>query len=366
MIPSAFVWKSLSIQAGNIDFKHDHEPSASGFFPVNAKSLMSSKHPDATDRQHILVWAEPQHLEVRLLHHKFVHLEQPKSIECEISSGQNEITQGKLLLRAASAGLRLHTADAEVKNKLINIMDTSQSGSIGFSSLTANSTVRIKLPYSLEGDLGEIVVRVEVIYNTKRGEFRYVSHLKLSVSLPVAVNVQDTFIGEILFSRFTIGTASATPLKILRTYIENDSSLIACCQSLGKTELDLFDRQPLSLVVKIQRAANRIDGKQQKLYLRIEYRSLDQDIYQAVEECFLKSLKATAYWLYSRLLMPALQKALRTSLATQDFESIGLSRETNLGSFEEYSWSPIVAAISPTRREELTNWLRNWYEVGEQ
>ena len=367
MFPAWYVLNQVTILSGNIFFVHSLSPPSDS--PPFARSRYSALS-ELTNRRRSLLWPQSRSLEVRLSHSENIHLERSKSVVVEISSGWNEIIKGKLSLRAASAGLRLHTAQAEIRNDKVAITDKLQPGSISFGQFHSSITTRIDVPYSLESDLKEIVVRAEVTYATERGEFVYACGSKISTILPITINVRDTFKENALFSTLTVGTANSVPIKILKCTVEGNEDLSATSQMLVSDEHDVFVRQPLSLVARIyhtlrgkrQRDAN--EKIRRKLFLHVEYRCLDQEILAAAEYVYSKALAATPLQNLTRLLVPTLLATLRSRFSAQQLELAGLLRDIDIGIFEDYGWeSSILAGLPPDLSEELAGWLKNWHNV---
>lgn len=367
MFPAWYVLNQVTILSGNILFVHNLSPPSDG--PPLARSRYSALS-ELTNRRRLLLWPRSRSLEARVSHSEKVHLERSKSIIVKISSGWNEILQGRLSLRAASAGLRLHTAQAELRNAKVAILNQSQPGSISFGHVHSDVTAYIDVPYSLESDLKEIIVRAEVTYATERGEFVYACGSKTSTVLPITINVRDTFKKSALFSTFTVGTANSIPVKILRCTVEGNQDFSATPQILGSGEHDVFARQPLSLVSRIRRTLRGerdLDANQtiqKKLFLHLEYRSLDQEILTVIETVYSKALADTPLQELSRLLLPVLLTTLQSRFSTQQLEMAGLLHEIDLGTFEDYSWgSSVLAGLAPDLCEEVARWLRNWHDV---
>lgn len=303
-------------------------------------------------------------------HSEYTHFDQTKSIVVKVSSVQNEIIRGRLALRAASAGLRLHTAQAEITNENVVITDKIKPGSISFGQVRSNISAEVNVPYSLESDLKEIVVRAEVTYTTERGDFVYACASKISTVLPITINVHDAFKKSALFSTFTVGTANSVPVKILKCAIDGNEDYCVTSQCIDSAGYDVFSRQPFSLVSRIYRTfggkrdVDANDAIQRKLLLYVDYRCLDQDILAAAEFVYSKALAATPLQKLSRLLIPAFLSTLHSRLSIQQLEAAGLLREVDLGTFEEYAWDySILAGLPGDLREELARWLRNWHDV---
>jgi len=368
MLPGWYTLSSIAIQSSNIIFMHDLFPTSSTPLLIRPRDSMTSRQKTITDQQHILIWPAPTSLEARLTHYQSINLEQRKSINLKIASGKNDVSQGKLLLRAASAGLRLHTAEALAEQSALTIRDQSLPGSIGFGEISAHTTACIRIPYDLENDLRDIVVRSEIRYTTPEGEFTYACDSQISITLPLAINVEDIFTKDVLFAKFTIGTASSVPVRVANCHLEGNGDFDVECCALAGAELDVFALQPLSLVSKIRRirrGENNSDGRKpsrKKMLLHIDYRCLDDEICTAVEEVFSDALTPTPFRKYARLLKPMLLAALRTRIPMQDLEAIGLQREITLGTFDDYGWATILTGLPADLSGELAKWLRSWHE----
>lgn len=272
----------------------------------------------------------------------------------------------KLFLRAASAGLRLHTAEAQSIDEDVKIIDKSQPGSISIGMLQANTKTNIIIPYSVDTDLREISVRALVEYATPDGDFAFACNAKVPIVLPLAIGVQDLFKEATLVSKFTIGTSSGVPVRILECHLEGNSEYRVSSPTWPNEALDLFVRQPLSLVSKIYpNSENPRDSKPAptKLFLKVKYRCLDDIIYAAVEHHFLTALDVTPYRMFCRVLAPALVAALKTRVEAQDLEAICLRRGFNMGVFDEWAWKTLFAGLPCEDSQGLEKWLRGWHEV---
>ena len=367
MFPAWYVLNQVTILSGNVLFVHSLSPPSDGSPFAKARySAMS----ELSNRRRFLLWPHSRSLEARVSHSENTHLDRSKSIVVKISSGQNNIIQGRLSLRAASAGLRLHTAQAEVRNDKVTITDKSKPGIISFGGFHSNIAVEINVPYSLESDFKGITVRPEVTYVTERGEFGYACASKISTSLPITINVRDTFKENVVFSTFTVGIANSAPVRILKYTVEENEDYSVTSQNIDRGGHDVFIRQPLSLVSRIYRKSrgerdwDKKEATQRKLLLNVDYRCLDHDILTLAETIYSNTIAATPLQKFSRLVVPAFLSTLHSRFSTQQLETAGLLREVEVGTFEEYGWSSsIIAGLPPDIGEELARWLRSWHEV---
>ena len=359
---------NISIQIANLIFVNDASPTSGvSLFTMFGDPTTSNRN--SQDQARLLIWPTPRSLKARVTHCEDVNLELPRSIKVELFSGENEVSQGKLLLRAASAGLRLHTAKALVDKGEVNITDNTQPGTITFNGIPAGTTAYIRVPYSVENDLKDIVVRVEVSYTTSDGDFTYASNSKISILLPLAINVQDIFKRSVLFSRFTIGTASSVPLRIFNCHLEGNEDFYVDSPALTNTEHDVFDLQPLSYISRIRQRLDRqkSTGKgepfKRRLHLQIEFRCLDEEICAAAEILFFAALERSAFQVYSRILKPILSATLRKSFSVQRLEPAVLQREFRLENFDEREWALYLSGLAIDQRQLLAAWLKTWHEV---
>lgn len=368
MLPGWFALGNISIQSANLIFVNDTSPTSSLSLFTRSRDSIPSKR-NLRDQARFLIWPAPRSLEARVKHSQYVNLELPRSINVELSSGENDIFQGKLLLRAASAGLRLHTAKAFVDKGELKITDKSQPGIITLDTFPVGTTACIRVPYSVENDLKDIDVRVEVTYATSEGDFTYACNSKISILLPLAINVQDIFKKNILFSRFTIGTTNSVPLRIFDCHLEGNENFDVDSPALTGVELDVFDLQPLSFVARIQKRPDRQNGMsksepiKRRLHLQIEFRCLDEEICAAAENIFSAALKRSPFQVYSRILKPMLTATLRNKFSVQRLEAGVLQREFNLEKFDEGEWRSQLSGLAIDQRQLLAAWLKTWHEV---
>lgn len=323
---------------------------------------------DSAKQSRILVWPSLRALVARLSMHNKIHLEQPRSVDIEISTGLNHITHGRVLLRAGSAGLRLRTTNAQLTSGDTTVVDQSQPGILSFSELFAQTNMVLRIPYDLESDLKEITIKAEISYTTPMGDFMYACNPKIFSLLQLGVNVQDTFQQDSLFSRFTINTANLIPLRISRCYIEDSHDFEVSSPSLTSERFDVFPRQPLSLMAKIRpkhkkEKPKRKGSTHEKLFLMIEYHALDEEILETLQNNFSKALAASDLQDLKRLLVPALLAKSRSRLSIQGLEVIGLRREITLNTVVDKDWGTVLSGLSPERRGEISRWLVDWQEV---
>ena len=369
MLPGWYILGDIYARSANVIFAHDLSPASSASLLTRPRDPINPNQPEWQGQPRLLIWPAPTSLEACVTICKEINLELPRLINVEIRTGENDISKCVLLLRAASAGLRVHTAKAAVHSGRAQIVDKTQPGIIVFDRLSAGVSAHVRLPFTVETELKTIIVRLELTYTTSEGEFIYACNSKLPILLPLAINVQDVFKEGWLFSRFIIGTANSMPLRIFHCRLEGNDNFHVESPPLTGVELDIFGLQPLSFVSKIQRksdrqmAENTNQSAKSRLYLRIEYRCLDEEICTAVKSLFSAALESTSFQVYSRILKSTLLVTLLKTFSVQLLEATGLDREFHLAEFNESEWESPLSGLRDVERHALAAWLKNWHEV---
>lgn len=359
----------VELRSGNISLVSDVAvPTGNALFGASPVPD-GANHMIEWNSSPILVYPKEKALEAQITLHRSIHLGQPRLLELEISSGQNEVSRGRVKLRACSAGLRLHMGDAKVISGNNLGFEMSQAGTLGFDDLRADAKFVARVPYALENELTEIKVKTEVFYTVADRDYHYIRSSEISVQLQLSVNVQDSFQEQALFSNFKIGTASSTPARVHGYSMLSTNAYQVALPPVVDNVLGIYPRQPLSLVAKIQRKASSTQGAPTKnasdrlLLLQIRYACLDQEVNVAVADALSTALHESKFRGKSRLLVDALTKTLRSQLSTQDLESIGLLRQIQMAAFQDYNWDSVLAGLKPEERAEIEPWLIQWHLV---
>ena len=313
----------------------------------------------------VAVWAQKSNCKAMAAVHSKIHLERLRAISIRLSTGRNEIQNVKLIVRARTAGLRLHTTDAEVVNNACNIIDAEKPSTIKLGAMQPDSLVEVKIPYRLDDDIKEINLRFDMIYDTVRGTFTYGDCQNLFVPLPLGVNVQDVFKKDSLFSKFAISTSTSIPLRVLNCCLEETSDFKVTSPSLDRDHLCVFIKQPMSLVYRItcKSARKSMRPMQKKLSMMIDYQCFDDEIVSAAEHCLTKAIERSDFDEYTGLLTWYLQVVLRRRIPQQDLDTMALLRKYSLPEFSQLAWNSILEAVPPERRQFLELWLQEWHKV---
>lgn len=334
-------------------------------------SSIGLNEPDPEESSHVLCYPHGSALQANLLLSRDIHLDRSRSVEVEICSGWNEIETGELRVRAASAGLRLHVAEAVLVDGSIIIDDSPRIGVIPFREMHAGSVARLRIPYAFESELNELSLKVEISYTTEKGDFFYATNPSLPIVLPLGVNVQDNFKENMLLSKFIVSSVSSIPIRLLSSRLEGSATFETKPAAGQVAGIDISRRQPASLLFKITRKgeATTKDASghrmETSLSLSIDYACIDEEVIGLVQTCFTQALEASPLKDSSRLLMPVLLASLRSKLTVNELEKATLIHEIDLGTFEDMHWQRSLIWLPASLREPGYQWLMEWHEVSQ-
>ncbi|KAF2462434.1 hypothetical protein BDY21DRAFT_331414 [Lineolata rhizophorae] len=397
-----FYVDKIVLEAGKIVFVHEPHPRPSD--PASAAGSMSqqlsaSSNAPAADPagprvpRSARVWCfpNPDALAVKVALSRFIHIDRPRSLDVEVKTGHNDVGKLELRLRAASAGLRLRTANVEMvsvtregNEKEENVVDGVEMGDRGkpgiieVLSLPAGCTARLKVPYELETSLRDLGVRVEATYNAatkggaeERAEFVFVAHSVIPVELPLDVNVHDLFKARVLFQRFHIHTAGSLPLEIVRSQLEGTRLYDVQSPPCGTDEsMIIFPKQPATLVYRIEkRDVSSGGGKvgkeeaDQPLQLTVDYRCVDETVLTGVEALFSSAVEqAPAARPLTHLLVPVFRERFKAWIKPTAYEQIALLERVKLPSFAEMAWADVLESVPADMRQLPLAFLEKWHK----
>ncbi|KAE8410828.1 trafficking protein particle complex subunit 10 [Aspergillus pseudocaelatus] len=348
----------VELRAGSILFT-----SGGGKHSVLPIGFREAVNTAEDSRPYIYCYPPPKGLQAKIVSPHLVNLEEMRTLELELDSGWNDIKSATLRVRPATAGLRLRIAEAEVVEGDIEISANSETGHIEFSQLGHNSFVRFRIPYTMEEHHPTLSARAEVGYETTNGRFSYSSLHSIVSGLPISVNVQDTFKDQILFSRFTVSPAMMIPLRILKCSIPSSDVYQVQSNIDGSVAMNVFPKQPASLLYKIQQREEAVmsPGSRRSLRLSVDFTCVDDECLNAVERTFKESIATSEYQQYSTLLTSHIVDTFRTQLSTSDMEVIGLVREVETLPYSSVKWEMLLSALKEPL-DGLKTWLQEWHQ----
>ncbi|KAI9803488.1 MAG: hypothetical protein M1825_001831 [Sarcosagium campestre] len=364
MSPGSYHVSKISIEAQNINFVYALA-SASSNFTVGG-TLMPQTRGTTLQNSEIACYPRPESLEVKMELSRFVHLSRSRCIEITVRSGWNEIANGELRVKSGSAGLRLRTADTEIIDGDLSSLNSTKTGVLQFERLGRHQKAVFRLPYELERELPEILMKIDVLYETEKGYFQLSNSINASVVLPVKVNVQEHFKSEALYSKFAIATVSDVPIHILNSKLQGSAGYSVEASGADAMPMIIFAKQPASLLYKIKRVDDFPKGaesnasKRPLLELFVEYRCTDAEIRRSVQKVFAVAIEQSSFKRYYRWLRPFLLKRLSQLFTTADYETITLLNEIHIGSTADFRWAEALKVLPTQEAQPLQNWLESW------
>ena len=346
VISGTYIASHVALHSNNLVLRYEHENTGTSFGKVEG----FFKCPK------ILIYQQPEALDMKLFASKYMHLARNRALEIELSSGWNEIISGVLHVRAATAGLRLQTSETSVIDGDLEITNKSESGIIRFGAITANTLSRFRVPFNLEHEVNDISLKLEVSYTTKDGDFVFAISPSVSVMLPLGVNVQDVFKHKALYSRFTISSATSNPLRLLSTKLESSDVFQAECGAAFTRSLVIFPRQPASILYKITKPSSKTSksftssgkGSKAALSLILHYICLEEEIDNAITLSLTKYFRETELSCYIRLIIPTVLSALRRRMSPDDVEHTAVLSEILTSILSTVRWQDHLTGLGST------------------
>ncbi|KAI4724479.1 hypothetical protein E4T49_07786 [Aureobasidium sp. EXF-10728] len=352
----------LVLESRKLHFSHDFQPKPQTT-PLGITNANISDRRSSMSGPSLLVYPHGDSLEARAALSNEIHIDRIRSIVLTILTGRNKTESLDLRLKPASAGLRLHTADAAIIQSDHSQLDTSQAGMLRLGTVEAGAELKIRVPYSTERSLDELTVKLEASYQTSQGAFSYLRTSAIPAALPLDVDVNDIFKSQALFSRFSVRTTNAIPLKITKVQIE-ESQTYGVRALPCPLPMTVFDKQPASLTYKITRKeadGSKLNKKEAALALTVEYTRSDEAIFEKLGNVLKTAVANSPFASLRRLLVPTLLNRARSHAPAQQLEQAVLLNEFQVPSYDTTGWGKIVASLTPKKRQGLDDWLQEWH-----
>jgi len=361
----------IVLEAKRIAFVHEPFQKTEATTPLGIITSVSAHSLKAAKKARILCFPRSEAFQARVYLSHFIHIDKPRHIEVECSSGWNEVTHAEVRLKSASAGLRLRTANVSVVAGEVKVDDSKPTpGVVAIGAMPANTTVTLKVPYDMETILQDLSIKIDVDYYTDNGRFQYTSSFLIPVELPLDVNVHDHFKSKSLVSKFNIKTASQVPLELLEVSLEGSEEFDVCAPRRPKESLHVFPKQPVAVTYKITKTATDAANKRQSristtgsLSLSVEYRCLNEDILDRVRKMFADAVEDSPVHRLARLLIETFASRLEHKVLPHQYEKIALLDKLELGAFEDMGWADCLESLPLIIRDDTQIWLQKWHEV---
>ena len=314
----------------------------------------------------MLLYPSSRAINVKALADRFISLGQPRRINLQLYSNQNEVRDCKISIKAATAGLRLRIHQTEMVNNKkdsLSRMVLDKDGDIRLSNIDQNKKVDLAIPYTLESvETMLLVMNLQITYSNADGTFVYYDSVSINTILPISVNVQELFRATELLSRFTISPATLVPIQLTNCSIDGGDQY----EVEAGIEIDepwaVFPKQPASLVYRsTKKLGAQQASKTEPLPLLVDYECIDEIILSAVETRFTEEVNTSPFAHLSHLLTSHLLEAYRTKWTEQDLEVALLLREISIWPFSEINWDEILRGLPSHVQKDILPWLQSWH-----
>ncbi|KAK1912404.1 hypothetical protein P3342_010005 [Pyrenophora teres f. teres] len=360
----------IVLEAKRIVFVHEPFQKTEATTPLGIITSVSAHSLKAAKKARILCFPRTEAFQARIYLSHFIHIDKPRHVEVECSSGWNEITHAEVRLKSASAGLRLRTANAIVVAGEVEVDDSKPTpGVVAIGAMPANTTVTLKVPYDMETILQDLSIKVDIDYHTEKGQFQYTSSFIIPVELPLDVNVHDHFKSKSLVSKFNIKTANHVPLELLDVSLEGSEEFDVYAPRRPKESLHVFPKQPVAVTYKITKTETDAANKRQSrifttgsLSLSVEYRCLNEDVLDRARKLFADAVEDSPVHRLSRLLVETFAGRLEHNVLPHQYEKIALLDKVELGAFEDMGWTDCLESLPLIIRDDTHTWLRKWHD----
>ncbi|KAG9035765.1 hypothetical protein FRB95_010533 [Tulasnella sp. JGI-2019a] len=212
-IPSSglFVLKSAVLRMGRIVFHYNH-----------------STAPKSIKQQVVRLPKDPAAVDVQVGFPHQVVLDATASVTVTLSTGRNHLVDAVMSFSNPGQEVNFHTENAQLLSGEVDSVEFMDN-TICIKNVVPRTLLRFNLPYSgLRVDLMKVQVHVKYLTATTKTpeQRRTIKRTRtVNTALPLAVNVQDYFRGQRLFSKFRISCASEQPLRIRDAVLQNKSTL---------------------------------------------------------------------------------------------------------------------------------------------
>lgn len=357
IIPGSYEVDHLRLSSSNVLLHHEREAGR----PVDKTSSILQK-------PQIVLYHRASALDARLLATKEVRLDKNNSLDLELLSGWNDIKTCEVKIKSATGGLRLLMGESSVVGPPQPLKRVE--GAFTFGAIPSKSSIRIRFPFTFEHDLLSVAVKAEVSYSTEKGDFTFEKTSSVPITLALGVNVQDVFKHDCLFSRFTVSTASSSPLFLFKSELIGSDMFESQFGTPPSHTILVFPKQPASLLYKVKRKpGSKIDPKKkQTMHLKLYYSVLQEEIEALFESSLLKELEDAGLREYSALISSKVLSRLQSSLTAYELEKAALLGELQTSFLAETNWDNQFPGLGHMEASEtqsnpashLAEFIRGW------
>jgi hypothetical protein len=313
----------------------------------------------------ILCYPRSDTLEIKTATSRTIHIDKPRCVEISCINGNNGYESLELKIRSASSGLRLHIAEATLMEG--DVVFNAKPGSVTIQRLNVHQTLKFKLPYDLEDNHKDISLRIDALSPTPKLE--YTSIQKVTVELPLDVNVHDLFKPSHILSRFHV-RSSDMPLEIQHISLRDTDAFAVESPPAIRLPVMVFAKQPATFMYKLhqrknengQRPPRESADQERPLTLTVDYQSVDEIARNAVLTKMTSDLRKSDLKFLIRLLAKFAAERLEMLFAVRDYGEFAMTGEVVIPKFVAFGWTTITSQLERRLGESLNAWLGDWHE----
>ncbi|KAJ2896636.1 hypothetical protein MKZ38_005394 [Zalerion maritima] len=330
----------------NIDRVHFYTSNLILHFEKDANSAPHQSS-ELLKNPHVVLFQRANALDISLGATRQLTLDKNTNLDLVLRSGWNQIKSCEIRVRAATGGLRLLMHEARIVGSSIGFTKPPDHAIFSFGEMSRDTAVTIRFPITLESDVPYVSVKVEVFFATEHGSFTFAKTPTVPIALALGVNVQDVFKHKALFSKFTVSTATNSPMRLFTSELIQSDAYDSSFGLPPDGPVLIFPKQPASLLYKIRRKPNSVIGPKTKktMYLKLLYSVLQQEIDNQIEETLFGDLKETNLGPYSRPLLATVLSHVHASLTGHDLERASLMGELPTGFLADIRWARFFTGI---------------------
>ena len=360
-VTGQYSFDGLSFCIGPIDITHDFWTG-----DVDSQSGIDLPQESSAAVHTVMVFPAAQALMADIKACRAIKLGDRPQLEVDLETGWNEVQQCTIRIKPATAGLRLHSNETEVlgaEKYGMQIKEDSGAHAVILNNLPKYIKLSLTVPYALEhSENTQLDARLEVTYSTEHGDFKVLHSGFLNSTLPVSVNVQDVFKSNMLLSRFTVGSATLVPLRMLDYQIHDSPDIAVHGGPDGPVSMDISPKQPASLLYRFTpKSANGILGQERSLILVAEYACLDELALSTLETTFWRELKGSDISSLKGLMLPHFLQIFRSHWTAYDLEAISLLKQIHVWPYEDFGWDAVISGLECGNQNRARSWLQSWH-----
>ncbi|KAK9480577.1 trafficking protein particle complex subunit 10 [Lipomyces japonicus] len=406
-IPGLYAIDSIEFAMGNLLLVKDYADQRYSIGESNSrndsnKSNTDEKVKNSINNHQLVLYQQPGNMDVQVHPSSKQYLADARKVIIEVHTGWNNVHSGQLIARSASSGfkLRLNDSIAEVQRQSKNeghygnrdneqfdayeiTKSPEQAMKIRFGELGSQAILRLTVPYSAEPDAKELYVRVQIEFRVASSggsgddnkddtdelfTLSVIRHCSLALSL--AVNVQDVFKAEKLFSKFSVSCVgkNTAPLRVLSTKLIGQDEFDVKSSGSSNSAFVVLAKQSASYVFQITHkndgSAKRhhgVDGDQNgkpttPLMLHIRFRKLEDEMRHSITRHVRTTLAAYDMSKYGFLIDHHVQ-----SLVSCDTSTYGFLDKIDLTKFDLEYWQRLIKNVPELDRPKILKALNNLF-----